>query len=35
MKSILIITFIHCPDVIKNVTIDNGNEFALYDKISN
>ena len=34
MKNAIIKSFNSCPDVIKTLTVDNGNEFALHDRIS-
>lgn len=34
MKNALIKTFSQCPELIKTLTVDNGNEFAFHDKIS-
>ena len=33
-KYAIIKSFNACPDVIKTLTVDNGNEFALHDRIS-
>jgi len=35
MKDVVINSFTSCPDVIKTLTVDNGNEFAFHNKISN
>jgi len=34
MKNAIIGSFIGCPELIKTLTVDNGNEFALHDIIS-
>jgi IS30 family transposase len=34
MKNVILKSFNACPDVIKTLTVDNGGEFALHDKIS-
>ena len=34
MKDAILGSFIGCPELIKTLTVDNGNEFALHDKIS-
>jgi IS30 family transposase len=34
MKNVLLNTFSNCPELIKTLTVDNGNEFALHNKIS-
>lgn len=34
MKSAVVESFTGCPELIKTLTVDNGNEFALHDKIS-
>lgn len=34
MKNAIVDSFIGCPDLMKTVTVDNGNEFALHDEIS-
>lgn len=34
MKNVILKSFRACPDVIKTLTVDNGGEFALHDKMS-
>ena len=34
MKDAILESFIGCPELIKTLTVDNGSEFALHDKIS-
>ena len=34
MKDAIVGSFRNCPEIIKTLTVDNGNEFALHDKIS-
>ena len=34
MKDAILGSFIGCPELIKTLTVDNGNEFALHDEIS-
>ena len=34
MKSAILKSFVACPEIIKTLTVDNGNEFALHHKIN-
>ena len=34
MKNAILGSFIGCPELIKTLTVDNGNEFALHSEIS-
>ena len=34
MKDVILKTFSLCPELLKTLTLDNGNEFALHDRIS-
>ncbi len=34
MKDVIVNSFINCPGLMKSLTLDNGNEFALHDVIS-
>ncbi len=34
MKNAILKSFNGCSDIIKTLTVDNGTEFALHDKIS-
>lgn len=34
MKNAIVESFKNCPELINTLTVDNGNEFALHDKIS-
>lgn len=34
MKNAILKSFLNCPELIKTLTVDNGNEFALHNEIS-